>query len=64
MSYVIWAINPDKKPSMAQLRQAFDAKDDNNTARMMARGYRAVVKDGVAILPISGTFVHKATIAI
>lgn len=54
MSYVIWAINPDKKPSMAQLRQAFDAKDDNNTARMMARGYRAVVKDGVAILPISG----------
>jgi len=53
MSYVIWAINPDKKPSMAQLRQAFDAKDDNNSTRLKANKYEPRILDGVGIVPIT-----------
>lgn len=50
--YVIWAINPNERPSAAELRDAFSATDDRLLRRRQTYGYYSVKIGSVGVIPV------------
>lgn len=50
--YVMWAINPNNRPSMSELRDAFAASDDRLLRRRQSYGYYSVKIGSVGVVPV------------
>ena len=52
--YVMWAIDPKNKPSMSELRDAFNAGDDKLLRRRQSYGYYSVKIGSIGVIPVKG----------
>ena len=50
--YVMWAIDPNNRPSMSELRDAFTAGDDRLLRRRQSYGYYSVKIGSVGVVPV------------